>query len=279
MFDLRPPGLSMQRDLAARGWRNFALDIRGYGQSTPSPTLDAPPETNDPYARLTDAVDDLAAGIRFVRERTGCGRVHLIGFSWGSVVASVFAERNAAELDRLVLYAPVYAEVNDMWIDKIADPANRTRVNPALGAYRWVDLAQLLSRWDADIPDGASSADFRAEAVPPAIIEALAAADPASGDRKEPSFRAPTGALVDLFEIFNGRPLYDPGRISTPTLVVRGANDTTSTVSDAVNLFHRLGARRKRFVTISPGSHFLCVERNAAELFDEIDVFLKSSAD
>jgi pimeloyl-ACP methyl ester carboxylesterase len=278
MFDLAPPAMSMQHDLAARGWRNFALDIRGYGRSMPSATLDAPADRNEPYARLADAVDDLASGIRFVIEYTGCERANLVGFSWGSVVACALAERNSRHLERLVLYAPLYAELNDLWIGMIADPANRARINPALGAYRWIDLANLLSRWDADIPKGATIADYRDPEVPHAILRCLAMADPASGEREEASFRAPTGALVDLFEIFNGRPLYDPRHISVPTLIIRGGDDTTSTASDALRLFQLLGAKRKRFVTISPGSHFLCVERNAAELFSEIDLFLRTNA-
>jgi pimeloyl-ACP methyl ester carboxylesterase len=278
MFDLAPPGVSMQQALAARGWRNFALDIRGYGRSMPTAMLDAPADQNAPYARLADAVEDLASGIRFLSEYTGCERVNLVGFSWGSVVSCAFAEQNSRHLEKLVLYAPLYAEVNEAWIAKIADRQDRTRINPKLRAYRWIDLAGLLSRWDADIPAGADVADYRDEGVPHAILQCLAKADPAAGGREAVSFRAPNGALVDLFEIFNGRPLYDPGQIHVPTLIVRGNDDNTSTVSDALRLFDSLGARRKRFVTISPGSHFLCVERNAAELFSEIDLFLGTNA-
>jgi pimeloyl-ACP methyl ester carboxylesterase len=244
----------------------------------PSATLDAPADRNAPYARLADAVDDLASGISFLIEYTGCERANLVGFSWGSVVACALAERNSSHLERLVLYAPLYAEANDLWIGMIADPMDRTRINPALGAYRWIDVANLLSRWDADIPRSANIADYRDAEVPHAILRCLAMADPASGEREETSFRAPNGALVDLFEIFNGRPLYDPRQISVPTLIIRGGDDTTSTASDALRLFHLLGAKRKRFVTISPGSHFLCVERNAAELFSEIDLFLRTNA-
>jgi pimeloyl-ACP methyl ester carboxylesterase len=274
MFDLPLPGYSMQAFLAMRGWRTYALDVRGYGRSVPSAVLDAPPQANEPYARFDEAVEDLAAGIAFVRSRTGCSRVNLVGFSWGTVVAGAFAATSDSLLERVVLYAPIYAEINEAWIDRIADPADRARVNPALGSYRWVDLAQLLSRWDADIPPGAAKADYRDDAIPETIMQVLAATDPASGFRGDASFRAPNGALVDVFEAFNGRPLYDPERISVPTLIIRGSDDATSTATDALRLFDRLGARSKRFVTISPGSHFLCVERNAAEFYAEIELYL-----
>tara|TARA_R110001592_G_scaffold25555_3_gene96951 strand:- start:15546 stop:16550 length:1005 start_codon:yes stop_codon:yes gene_type:complete len=275
MFDLPLAGYSMQAFLAQCGWRNFALDIRGYGRSLPSATLDAPADANAPYARLNDAVDDLAAGVEFVLAQTGSDRVNIVSFSWGTVVACAYAEANAQLIERLVLYAPLYAEVNDLWIDRIADPGDRTRINPALGSYRWVGEVDLLSRWDADIPENADIRDFREDTVPAAILKALADAAPASNGSAKSAFRAPTGALVDLFEIFNGRPLYNPRRISAPTLVIRGSDDTTSTNTDAQKLFDMLGAVEKKVISISPGSHFLCVERNAQDLFNAIDTFLR----
>jgi pimeloyl-ACP methyl ester carboxylesterase len=274
LFDLPLSDYSMQSFLAARGWRNFALDVRGYGRSLPSKTLDAPPDANVPYARLADAVDDLTSGVEFVLQKTGSDKVNIISFSWGSVVSCVYAEDNSHLVERLVLYAPLYAEVNESWIDRIADPNDRTRVNPTLGSYRWVRQSDFLSRWDADIPDGAEVKDYRDEEVSTAILRSLAKADPASNGGRELSFRAPSGALVDLFEIFGGRPLFNPQRITAKTLVIRGSDDTTSTDTDALKLFHMLGTLRKRFITISPGSHFLCVERNAQDLFREIDLFL-----
>lgn len=275
MFDIGIPGYSLQEFLAGQGWRNFALDVRGYGRSVPSQTLDAPAMDNPPYARLDDGVDDLIEGIDFVCAQTGASSVHLVGFSWGTVIACAMAASRPRLLDRLVLYAPLYAEVNGLWIDRIADPEDRTRINPRLGAYRRVGEADIRSRWDADIPPGCEASAYRDERVLHAIIDALSAADAQGAEGAGKSFRAPTGALVDLFEVFNGRPLYQPGDIKTPTLVIRGYDDTTSTRTDASNLFEKLGTDDKRLATVSPGSHFLCAELNAAELFEEIGLFLR----
>jgi len=275
MFDIDAPGYSLQGFLAERGWTNYALDVRGYGRSGPAPVLDRTAAANPPYARLADAVDDLAAGVDFVLQQAKCRRVHIVGFSWGTVVASRFAARRAQAVERLVLYAPLFREYNEPWIDRIADPADRSRVNPALGAYRWIGRRDICARWDSDIPPGRAAEDYREEAVLEAILSALAGADPAGRSGAEPSFRAPTGALVDLFEIFSDRPLYDPAAIDAPTLIIRGRDDTTSTQSDALNLLAALGSASKRYVEIAPGSHFLCAERNARELFGEIDLFLQ----
>jgi pimeloyl-ACP methyl ester carboxylesterase len=273
MFDIGVPGYSLQTFLAVRGWRNFALDVRGYGRSVCA-ILDAPPGDNEPYARLDDAVEDLAAGLRFALDATGARAANIVSFSWGTVVACVFAARHPELVENLVLYAPLYGEANDLWIERIADPGDRTRVNPRLGAYRWLGASDIRARWDADIPEGAKVDDYREERVLRAIAKGLAEADPGAKDTPDELFRAPTGALVDLFEIFNGRPLYDPKRISAPTLIIRGQDDTTSTQSDALGLFAALGTPHKRYVAISPGSHFLCAERNAIDLRSEIDLFL-----
>jgi pimeloyl-ACP methyl ester carboxylesterase len=275
MFDIDVPGYSLQGFLAEQGWTNFALDVRGYGRSVPSPVLDAPAKANPPYARLGDAVDDLAAGVDFVLRQSQCRRAHVVGFSWGTVVANHFAAKHPELVDRLVLYAPLFSEVNDSWIDRIADPTDRSKVNPQLGAYRWISERDIRTRWDSDIPKGAAAADYREEKVLNAIITALVKSDPAAGNGAPPSFRAPTGALVDLFEIFNARPLYDPAAIAAATLIIRGRDDTTSTQSDALRLLAALGTANKRYIEIAPGSHFLCAEHNAKELFGEIDLFLR----
>lgn len=276
MFDIPVSDYSFQRFLARRGWRNFALDVRGYGRSVPAGALDQAPDQNPPYARLDDAVGDLTAGIRFVQAQTGARAVHLIAFSWGTVVASALAGRRPDLIERLALYAPLYAEVNEAWIERIADPADRTKVNARLGAFRWIGQDDIAARWNADIPEGATVTDYREDAVLNAIVDSLAANDPGASSRTTTSFRAPTGALVDLFEVFNGRPLYDPALMTVPTLIIRGQDDTTSSQSDALRLFEALGTKRKQYVAVSPGSHFLCAEKNAHELFGQIDLFLRT---
>ena len=278
MFDLPVPGYSLQEYLALQGWRNYALDIRGYGRSLPSATLESPAQENAPYARLDDAVMDLAAGIKFVLEDTGCERVNLLAFSWGTVVASAYAANVSEFLQSQILYAPLYGQVNDIWIDRIADPKNRAVVNPDLGCYRWVQEADIRARWDADIPDDMNVDDYREAHILPTLAKALASAGNTAGQEALEGFKAPCGALMDLFEIFNGRPLYDPKRIDIPTLIVRGCDDTTSTQSDALQLYNALKTKKKRLMTISPGSHFLCIERNAMDLFDEIDLFFKQNS-
>ena len=47
-----------------------------------------------------------------------------------------------------MLYAPLYGEVNAMWLDRIADPESRDRLPRSVGAYRFITRADLIARWD-----------------------------------------------------------------------------------------------------------------------------------
>lgn len=274
LFDIRLPGYSLMSEFSRRGRPVFAVDIRGYGTSLSGTAMDAPPADNPPFARLDDAVSDVAAAAAFVRERCGGASVDLVGFSWGSVVAAAFAGRLPAQVRRLVLYAPLFGERNELWRARIGAPGDPSVISPEIGCYRLISRDDIRKRWDADI--GSDDPDrLRAPEMPDAVFEAMAGLDPLTGTRSPPAFRSPAGALADLIRIFNGKPLYDPAQITMPTLLVRGSDDTTSTDADSKNLLRSIAAAAKDYQVITPGSHFLCVERNRQELYDRIAAFFE----
>ncbi len=273
LFDLPRPGYSMLCELARPGRSVYALDIRGYGTSLRGQVMDAPPEANPPFARLSDAVADVAAAVRFILGREQVDALDMVGFSWGTVASAYYAGEYAQTVARLALYAPLYAERNEMWLAKIGDPQDRTRIDRTIGAYRLVTLSDLIRRWDADI-GWDDPRERREEGLPEAIFAAFCALDPQSHTHSPPAFRAPTGALADLVRIFNGQPLYDPAKITMPVLLVRGANDTTSTDSDARRLLSAIASADKNYRIVTPGSHFLCVENNRTELYECLNEFL-----
>jgi alpha-beta hydrolase superfamily lysophospholipase len=265
LWDIAVPGASFLDALAAAGCAAYALDIRGYGRSWPG---QAPPP-DLPYARAPAAIRDIDLAVDFIRAREGRATIALLGGSWGTVTCGLYAAGAGAEkLERLVLYAPLYSGLNAEWLTMIVDPADPRRPNPALGAFRRVTEAQARVRWDGEIPHGDKSL-WRDEAVFQALMQDSLAA--AGGGK---SFPAPNGTLLDLFELFNGRPLYDAAAVTLPTLLLRGAADPTSTRADALGLFDRLGSRIKRYVEIGHGAHFISAERNAWQVFDEVASFL-----
>jgi pimeloyl-ACP methyl ester carboxylesterase len=169
--------------------------------------------------------------------------------------------------------SPPCAEHNPVWLDRIADAHDRSRLAPAFGAYRLVTAANVLDRWNNDLPGGDTGL-FREDGIAELVFETLAALDPRSPLQAPRAFRCPNGALADLVEVFNGRPLYDPAKLAMPVLLIRGEQDTTSTATDAQRLLAAIASPVKRYRGIAPGSHFLCIERNRVKLYDELNDFL-----
>lgn len=273
LFDLPIAGYSMLTDLASAGRAVYAIDVRGYGLSLGGGVMDAPPDANPPFATLEHAVLDIGAAVDFIRARERTDALDIIGSSWGTVTAALYATRNPQSVARLVLYAPLYAERNEAWLDRIADPEDRQRLHPKFGAYRLLTLDELTRRWDSDLA-GDDPASRREADIATTIFSTLVAADPQARSHHPPALRIPNGALLDLVSIFNGRPLYDPANLTMPMLAVRGAGDTTSTDSDTRNLLARVGSSDKEYCVVSPGSHFLCAERNRRQLYVLIRRFL-----
>jgi alpha-beta hydrolase superfamily lysophospholipase len=261
-------------ELAQDGRAVYALDVRGYGHSLGSPEMDLPATANPPFARLDDAVEDVGTVVEFILQLEGASTLHLVGFSWGTVVCGRYVGRYPQCVSRLVLYAPLYAETNTMWLDRIGDPLDRNRLDPGIGAYRLIRRDDIRQRWDADI--GTSAPELlREQDLPDIVFDTLASLDPLAGSHAPPAFRSPTGALADLIGIFNGRPLYEPSGITMPVLLIRGDDDTTSTDTDTKNLLDKIASRKKGYQVISPGSHFLCVENNRTKLYQAMNEFLR----
>lgn len=273
IFDLPLPGYSLMSHLATSGRVVYALDIRGYGHSVDRSVMDAPPDTHPPFSRLNDAVKDIGAAIDLILGREMKTNLDLIGFSWGAITSARYAGEHAQRIARLVLYAPLFSEINRAWLLRIADPEYPGRINPSIGAYRLITLAEVTQRWNHELATDDPTL-YRDGGLPELVFETLSALDPGVRSEGRPAFRCPNGALIDLVSVFNGWPLYDPAKLTMPTLLIRGANDTTSTDSDARNLLSAIASPEKDYRIITPGSHFLLIEKSRLALYEYLDTFL-----
>jgi pimeloyl-ACP methyl ester carboxylesterase len=269
LFDVPFDDYSLLAAAADAGFAAYALDMRGYGRSI-YPALDE----SVAATRAEQTTQDVLDVLRYIAATEGVPRVHLLGGSWGSIVASKFCGAHADLVDRFVLMAPIYAERNPGWLNDLADPEN-PQLPRAFGASRWVVRTDLTRRWDPEIP----YEDFnrrRDDRVLDWLLADLARAE-AHDLAGEQRFRAPNGTLLDLFEAFSGRAGFDPARLSRPTLLIRGEHDGTSTASDAARLFSALATPDKTLVTIGDSGHFLCVERRRREFQAHVLAFLSAS--
>jgi pimeloyl-ACP methyl ester carboxylesterase len=263
LFDVRLDGLSFLDHLALAGLDVFALDVRGYGGSTRPPEMERPPEHGAPIVRTETGVRDLSSAVDFVRARGGFDDVGVVGMSWGGSVAGAFTAAHPEAVSRLALVAP-------QWLRRGTSPLD---AGGPLGAYRNVVVADMEARWR-----GAAPADRAVELIPPGWferwVEACLASDPSSAATGV--MRAVNGPVADIREHWSqGRPVYDPGEIRTPVLLVHGEWDIDVPLDAAQAYFLLLrSARYRRWVEIGEATHMVLLERQRTQAFRAISTFL-----
>lgn len=268
LYDIPHSGVNWLQAAVEAGLSPYALDIRGYGRSKPGSF----PLEAEPYAQGDEAIADIDDAVDWITARHAGAPVAIVGWSWGSITTARYAiGAGAGKVARLVLYAPIFAERNPSWLEMLADPADSSRL-AAFKAWRRLDLASTRHRWDAQIPTGCES--WRHETVLQALVAASLADDKDSDQTEPPSFRVPNGTFIDLWESFNAREPYDPALLTCPVMLVRGTQDSTSTRTDALALFDRLQAEKRRYVEIANGTHFINAEAQAKDLFGSSHQFI-----
>ncbi|MBI1396502.1 MAG: alpha/beta fold hydrolase [Betaproteobacteria bacterium] len=262
-FDLELDGESWMDFIARHGWDVWLVDLRGYGRSTRPPEMNAPAEDNPPIVTTEVAVRDVRSAVRYIRTQTGAERIALLGWSWGTTIMGAYAATYPEDVSRLVLYAPV-------WLRTTPSPLAGSGPLPA---YRRVTQDSARQRWLRGVP-----ADKVATLIPEGWFEAWASAtwatDPEAADTG--LLRAPNGVLQDIRAYWlSDRPYYDPGNITSPTLltVAEWDQDTPPYMAEAI--FGRLTlAPWKRLVMIGEGTHHVILERNRKQLWHEVQLFL-----
>lgn len=265
-FDLPVAGGSLAADLARRGHRVFIVDARGYGGSDRPAALDAPASANPPAVTGEQVVADLASVVDWLRSTTRHHRVDLVGWATGGHWAAWYASEHPRRVANLVVLNSLYGAIDGHPTlgrgSVYEDPARPGHFDDARhGAYRLSDGPSLLAGWDASIPVD-DKARWRDPAVAAAYVEHALASDPTSGDREPPSFRAPTGAMKDSFRLAIGQRLWDAGRITARTLVVRGEHDFWSREDDVPTLVADLTrVEEVRAVRLAGATHFVHLDR------------------
>jgi pimeloyl-ACP methyl ester carboxylesterase len=259
-FDVDLPGGSWMQYVAERGYDVYALDIRGYGGSTRPAAMSQPPEANPPFAGTNEAVRDIAAAVDHILAQRKISRLTLIGWSWGTTTTAAFAAEQPAKVGKLVLFAPV-------WLG-VTPPQFK-------GAYRTSTHDSARAFAVAGLP--AEKVD---EIAPRANFEAwwkvTQATDPEGARQSPPVVRSPNGVLQDFKQIWAaGKTAYPPEKIRASTLLVVGEWDAITPPVMAFNLYARLtGARERRLVLLSEGTHFMAIEKHRLRLMREVQNFL-----
>ena len=262
-FDLPIGGASWMDDIASRGYDVYLMDVRGYGRSTRPREMERPPKENEPVVNTEVALADFGTVVDHILARRKVPRINVMGWSWGTVIAGAYAARSSANIERLVLYAPLWVRQNPGGL----------RFDGS--AYRMVTMDAARQRWLAGVP-----ADEQKELIPAGVFDAWwkanLEADPVGATQTPPVVRAPNGALADGLRFWEADTrYYDPSTISVPTLLVVGEWDADTPPSMAQALLARLSSTpAKRLVIIGEATHTMLLERNRLQLFREVQTFL-----
>jgi len=256
-YDLAP-GLSWMDDLNAQGFAAYAIDFRGFGQSSR-------PEADTPVGRATDAVRDVISVIEAIRKDTGARKVSLVGWSWGAVVAPMVAIARPDLVDRMVLLGAMDAFPLPMMTDPFAAKDDPDKFAPSRVPYQKLQADLVLAHWRMMLKGSSGLVDEPTIARVQALAERCGHTDANTSPK---IVTRPMGPLADLFEIWRNHPIYDAAAVKTPTLVIRGDRDMFADQGLAAKI---PGARE---TVIIEATHWGPYERNRDQIVSAAHRFL-----
>jgi pimeloyl-ACP methyl ester carboxylesterase len=234
-FDLSVPSgaeYSMMDAFARYGFDVWTMDHEGYGKSA----------RTDGNSDIASGVEDLKAAMAVVAHETGQTRCHFLGESSGALRAAAFAIAAPDHAGRLVLAAPTYTGKGSPTLAKRAEQVDYYRTHNT----RLRDRAMIESIFTRD----------KSGTTDPEVPKALADAELIYGDQ------VPTGTYLDMTAHL---PVFDPVKIRSPVLVIRGEFDGIATMEDLWDLYRLLPTGDKQFSVIAGAAHALatCKTRHA----------------
>lgn len=219
-FDLQVPGEhhSLMDALVARGYAVYALDLRGYG---------ATPRDATGWDTPDRSAEDLSAALDWVAKNSGvAGKPALLGWSNGSTVAELCAQRHPDQISALILTG--YWKHPDS--TRLSGPDT---VTPARAKTTAKDAASDF------IAPGAIS-----KKAVDAYVAAALKADPIRTDWRR-------------LEQFNA---LDPAKLTVPTLLIQGELDPIAPTATEAAFFSRIGTADREWIVMAGGDHASLIE-------------------
>lgn len=265
-FDV--PGYSWMEELAKEGYDAWALDFRGFGKSSRPAAMEKPPLENPPVVRATDAIKDVEAAVEYIRKTRKIDRVNIIGWSWGAVVAGMYAAEHPEKVNKLVLYGSMHGFSLPSMVKPLEE--RPSVLKSKLPAYQLVTFDMIMHHWHMMMKNHEMARKEAFEAVGKVFM----ASDPTSASRQPNSIRRPMGPLIDLYYIWSNKPIFDAAGINASVLLIRGDADL---FADATFFDKLTGAARKKEVIIKDATHWALYEKNRDQLLSETTHFLKTN--
>jgi pimeloyl-ACP methyl ester carboxylesterase len=243
-FDLQVPSMpeaSVMDWFATRGFHAWAFDCRGYGRSY---------KGEEVLATLAEGAEDAKAASDYIR-RSGDGEPLMVyGISSGALRAAMFAERHPDRVKRLALDAMVWTGEGSPTLEQRRKKLDQWRGS----ARRPIDRDFLLSIFNRDHPGTVEDAF-----VEPFIEQVLALDN-----------SVPNGTYIDMCA---NLPTVEPGRITAPTIVMRGEYDGIAGVDDLLAFFKSLPNADKEFAVMPGIAHASFTQKNFLLVYQILHAF------
>lgn len=231
-FDLQVPGdrRSVMQSLNARGYSAFALDLRGYGKTPRDATGWLTPDR---------AARDVAQALEWLAKEKKIQRPVLLGWSYGSLVAQLTAQRRPELMSALILFGYPRDPAKLVFPEEPPEPARAANTRET------------------------AASDFISPRVTPkkvidTYVAVALAADPVRVDwrNQQAEFQA-----------------LDPSKVGVPTLLMHGERDPLAPMDAQARLFVGLGTHDKQWVVLSGGDHAALIEDTHAAFIAAIVAF------
>ena len=236
-FDLQVEGedLSLMDGLAAMGIAAYGVDLRGYGETPRDPSG---------WNRPGRAAEDVAEVLGWVRTRHPGAPVYLFGWSLGSMVSQLVAQRHPDLVDRLVLFGYPFRPGSPRPVEEPSGDPARERTTAEGAASDFVTPGSI------------------SQVAIDAYVRAALDADPVRTDW--------TGGH-EWNEL-------DAGAVVVPTLLLDGEYDPLTSSDALASVFAALGTTDKAWVVVPGGDHATFLERPRPYFLASMESFLHRGA-
>lgn len=272
-FDV--PGYSLMDTLAKAGWDVWGIDFIGQGKSSyPSEMQKNPAPAGKFPLRAKDATLQLDYIIPFILHQANKKTLSMLGWSWGSIVAAMYAINHPKQVDHLVLYGAIYdsslpASVEAQFVLPYAS-ANH-QFNKHLPAYQNISWQMIENHWKKMI---AGNKNITSPQVFNVVGKAYCQIDPHPFIKN--TLRRSMGPMEDLFLAWNGYPLYAIHALTIPTLVIYGEHDFFADKRLYSQLTH---VKIKKEIILENATHWVIYEKNRKVFSDAVLNFLNKSSE
>ena len=236
-FDLHVSGenLSFMKGLNEKGFEVYALDARGYGATE-----------RDSSGWLTPniAAKDAIGIIKWINQRHGT-KLNLFGWSYGSMISQIVAQREPALINSLLLFG--YPFDPERHISK-SDAQESTIEAPRLKNSRRHAASDFIT--PGSISQNAIDA----------YVNASLKADPVRVDFKH---------LEQWAEL-------DAKKVSTPTLLMQGEFDPLAKTELQIAFFQNINTSNKWWIFLNGGDHAALLEQPREKMLTLMQTFINS---